>query len=209
MDIKKEYAENLAKPKNETIYLNKRLFDTYNSIVDFKLNTKLFGTNIDLGSGDKGFSEVCRINNIISYPYDYPEFDIEKDILSQSDESVDFVTMNAVIEHIKDPSNILKEIKRVLKNEGLLFIRTPNWQLDFKNFYNDPTHVKPYSPDTIKNTLKLAGFEVLFLEPGLIKKSTFWWKLPDKLKWKVASLIKGGTKSILAVGFKINKKEKE
>ena len=209
MDIKKEYAENLAKPKNETIYLNKRLFDTYNSIVDFKLNTKLFGTNIDLGSGDKGFSEVCRINNIISYPYDYPEFNIEKDTLLQDNESIDFVTMNAVIEHIKDPSNILKEIKRVLKNEGLLFIRTPNWQLDFKNFYNDPTHVKPYSPDTIKKTLKLAGFEVLFLEPGLIKKSTFWWKLPDKLKWKVASLIKGGTKSILAVGFKINKKEKE
>ena len=209
MDIKKEYAENLAKPKNETIYLNKRLFDTYNSIVDFKLNTKLFGTNIDLGSGDKGFSEVCRINNIISYSYDYPEFNIEKDTLLQDNESVDFVTMNAVIEHIKDPSSILKEIKRVLKNEGLLFIRTPNWQLDFKNFYNDPTHVKPYSPDTIKNTLKLAGFEVLFLEPGLIKKSRFWWKLPDKLKWKVASLIKGGTKSILAVGFKINKKEKE
>ena len=202
LDIKKEYAENLAKPKNETIYLNKRLFDTYNSIVDFKLNTKLFGTNIDLGSGDKGFSEVCRINNITSYPYDYPEFDIEKDILSQSDESVDFVTMNAVIEHIKDPSSILKEIKRVLKNEGLLFIRTPNWQLDFKNFYNDPTHVKPYSPDTIKNTLKLSGFEILFLEPGLIKKSRFWWKLPDRLKWRIASLIKGGTKSILCVAIK-------
>ena len=209
MDIKKEYANNLAKPKKESIYLNKRLFDTYNSIVNLKLNKSLWGINIDLGSGDKGFSEVCRINNITSYPYDYPEFDIEKDILSQSDESVDFVTMNAVIEHIKDPSSILKEIKRVLKNEGLLFIRTPNWQLDFKNFYNDPTHVKPYSPDTIKNTLKLAGFEVLFLEPGLVKKSTFWWKLPDKLKWKVASLIKGGTKSILVVGFKINKKEKE
>lgn len=64
--------------------------------------------------------------------------------------------MNAVIGHIKDPSSILKEIKRVLKNEGLLFIRTPNWQLDFKNFYNDPTHVKPYSPDTIKNTLNLV-----------------------------------------------------
>ena len=208
MDIKKEYANNLAKPKKESIYLNKRLFDTYNSIVNLKLNKSLWGINIDLGSGDKSFSEVCRINNITSYPYDYPEFDIEKDILSQSDESVDFVTMNAVIEHIKDPSSILKEIKRVLKNEGLLFIRTPNWQLDFKNFYNDPTHIKPYSPDTIKNTLKLAGFEVLFLEPGLIKKSRFWWKLPDKLKWKVASLIKGGTKSILAIGFKINKKEK-
>ena len=202
MDIKKEYANDLAKPKKDSIYLNKRLFDTYNNIVNLKLNKKLFGTNIDLGSGDKGFSEVCKINNIISYPYDYPEFDIEKDTLFQDDESVDFITMNAVIEHIKNPSNILKEIKRVLKNEGLLFIRTPNWQMDFKNFYNDPTHVKPYSPITIRNTLTLVGFEVLFLEPGLIKKSLFWWKLPDKLKWKIASMIKGGTKSILCVAIK-------
>ena len=202
MDIKKEYANDLAKPKKDSIYLNKRLFDTYNNIVNLKLNKKLFGTNIDLGSGDKGFSEVCKINNIISYPYDYPEFDIEKDTLFQDDESVDFITMNAVIEHIKNPSNILKEIKRVLKNEGLLFIRTPNWQMDFKNFYNDPTHVKPYSPITMRNTLNLVGFEVLFLEPGLIKKSLFWWKLPDKLKWKIASMIKGGTKSILCVAIK-------
>lgn len=202
MDIKKEYANDLAKPKKDSIYLNKRLFDTYNNIVNLKLNKKLFGTNIDLGSGDKGFSEVCKINNIISYSYDYPEFDIEKDALFQDDESVDFITMNAVIEHIKNPSNILKEIKRVLKNEGLLFIRTPNWQMDFKNFYNDPTHVKPYSPITMRNTLNLVGFEVLFLEPGLIKKSLFWWKLPDKLKWKIASMIKGGTKSILCVAIK-------
>ena len=202
MDIKKEYANDLAKPKKDSIYLNKRLFDTYNNIVNLKLNKKLFGTNIDLGSGDKGFSEVCKINNIISYSYDYPKFDIEKDALFQDDESVDFVTMNAVIEHIKNPSNILKEIKRVLKNEGLLFIRTPNWQMDFKNFYNDPTHVKPYSPITMRNTLNLVGFEVLFLEPGLIKKSLFWWKLPDKLKWKIASMIKGGTKSILCVAIK-------
>jgi SAM-dependent methyltransferase len=202
LDIKKEYANNLAKPKEDSIYLNKRLFDTYNNIVNLKLNKKLFGTNIDLGSGDKGFSEICKTNNIISYPYDYPEFDIEKDTLLQLDDSIDFVTMNAVIEHIKDPSNILKEINRVLKNEGLLFIRTPNWQMDFKNFFNDPTHVKPYSPATIRSTLKLVGFEIIFLEPGLIGKSTFWWNLPDKLKWKVASLIKGGTKSILCVAVK-------
>lgn len=202
MDIKKEYADNLAKPKNESIYLNKRLFDTYNNIVNLKLNRNLLGKNIDLGCGDKSFSEVCRIHNIISYPYDYPEFDIEKDTLLHLNESIDFVTMNAVIEHIKDPSNILKEIKRVLKNGGLLFIRTPNWQMDFKNFFNDPTHVKPYSPDTIRNTLNLAGFEILFLEPGLIKKSKFWWTLPNKLKWKTASLIKGGTKSILCVAIK-------
>lgn len=203
MDIKEAYASIEAKPKEDSIRLNTRLFETYNSIVYVKLNKKLSGTNIDLGSGDKGFSEVCRTHNILSYPYDYPEFNIETDTLNQSDGSIDFITMNAVLEHIKDPSNILKEAKRVLKHEGLLFIRTPNWQMDFKNFYNDPTHVKPYSPETIKNTLNLAGFKVLFLEPGLIKKSQLWWKLPEKIKWKVASLLQGGTKSILVIGYKI------
>ena len=90
------------------------------------------------------------------------------------DNSVDFVTMNAVIEHISDPSNALSESHRILKTGGLLFIRTPNWSMDFKNFYNDPTHVKPYAPETLKNVLELFGFEVLFIKPGLVKKSWFW-----------------------------------
>jgi len=77
--------------------------------------------------------------------------------------------------------------------------------MDYKNFYNDPTHVKPYTPDTLENTLKLFGFDCIFLEPGLIEKSWFWWKLPDKIKWKIASIINGGTKSILCIGIKRTK----
>jgi hypothetical protein len=74
--------------------------------------------------------------------------------------------------------------------------------MDYKNFYNDPTHIKPYAPETLKNTLNLFGFDTIFLEPGLIEKSWFWWKLPNNIKWKIASLLKGGTKSILAIGVK-------
>ena len=74
--------------------------------------------------------------------------------------------------------------------------------MDFKNFYNDPTHVKPYSPQTIRSTLELVGFGILFLEPGLVKKSSFWWNLPEKIKWNVAAMIQGGTKSILCVAIK-------
>ncbi|WP_022671244.1 class I SAM-dependent methyltransferase [Hippea alviniae] len=159
------------------------------------------GVNIDLGSGDKGFSEYCKSIEIISYPCDYPNFDIEKDSIPHESESVDFITMNAVIEHVENPSNILSESFRVLKKGGFIFIRTPNWKMDWKDFYNDPTHVKPYSPETLKNTLELFNFDVIFLEPGLIEKSWFW-KLPNFLKWKIAAIIKGGTKSIIAVGKK-------
>ena len=164
----------------------------------------LSGVNIDLGCGDKCFTEYLKTIDIISYPYDYPSFDIEKDKLEHEDESVDFVTMNAMIEHIKNPDNIFKEIRRVLKKNGLVFVRTPNWQMDYKNFYNDPTHVKPYTPQSLKQTFELYNLKTIFIEPGLIEKSWFWWQLPNKIKWFVASLLQGGTKSIIGIAIKKN-----
>ena len=202
MDIKKNYAIDHSVKKTESLFLNKRLFNTYNKITLKILNTKLSGINIDLGCGDKGFSEYLESINITSFPYDYPSFDIEKDYLNHLDESINFITMNAVLEHIKYPDNIFKEIKRVLKKKGLLFIRTPNWKIDYKNFYNDPTHVKPYTPVSLKKTFELYDFKVVFIEPGLVEKSWFWWTLPNCIKWLVASLLLGGTKSIIGVAYK-------
>ncbi len=204
MDIKKKYAINHSKTDNQSFYLNIRLFNTYNTIIKKILKQDLSGENIDLGCGDGYFSKVCASKGIKSYSYDYPKFDIEKDILPHRDNSIDFVTMNAVIEHISNPSHILSEINRVLKAGGLIFVRTPNWRLDYKNFYNDPTHVKPYTPDTLKNIFNLFEFNILFLEPGLICKDWFWWRLPNIIKWYIVSKIRGGTKSILCVATKIN-----
>lgn len=202
MDLKKNYALNYSKKLEQSLHLNKRLFNTYNKIIQKKLGRMLSGINIDLGCGDKGFTEYLKTIDIISYPYDYPSFDIEKDQLEHKDDSVDFVTMNAVIEHIKNPDNIFKEIRRVLKINGLVFIRTPNWKMDYKNFYNDPTHVKPYTPVSLKQTCELYNLKTIFLEPGLIEKSWFWFQFPNKIKWSIASLINGGTKSILGVLIK-------
>jgi len=203
MQFKENYAIKHAKQTDKTLYLNARLFNTYNRITNKLLNKNLKGINIDLGSGDQGFTQYLKTIGIESFPYDYPKFDIEADSLEHEDNSIDFITMNAVIEHIENPDHIFKEIMRVLKSNGLVFIRTPNWQMDYKNFYNDPTHVKPYSPDTLKNRLELYGFDCIFLEPGLIEKNWIWWNLPNKIKWKSASLIKGGTKSILSIGIKL------
>ena len=201
-NLKVIYAKNHSQPTNNSLLLNKRLFGTYNRIAASITGNELKGVNVDLGSGDKGFSKYCESVGIKSYSYDYPDFDLEKDILPHPGNSIDFVTLNAVIEHISDPSNVLRESMRILKEDGLIFIRTPNWKIDYKNFYNDPTHIKPYSPETLRNVLTLFGFKVVFLEPGLVEKSWFWWKLPDAIKWKAASLIKGGTRSVIGVGQK-------
>lgn len=205
MDLKENYALNHRKILEQSLKLNKRLFNTYNRISQKKLGRTLSGVNIDLGCGDKGFTEYLKTINIASHPYDYPSFDIEKDRLEHDDESIDFVTMNAVIEHIKNPDNIFIEIRRVLKKNGLVFVRTPNWQMDLKNFYNDPTHIRPYTPQSLKQTFELYNLKTIFIEPGLVEKSWFWWQLPNKIKWKISSLINGGTKSLIGVGVKNNK----
>jgi SAM-dependent methyltransferase len=202
MNLKNRYAINHSKRNKLTLYFNKRLFNTYNKIALKLLKRNLHGSNIDLGSGDLGFTEYLKTINIKSFPYDYPSFDIEIDNLHQKDESVDFITMNAVIEHIKCPDNIFREIWRVLKKDGLLFVNTPNWKMDYKNFYNDPTHVKPFTPISLKQTFEFYNLKTIFIEPALIEKSWFWWQLPDKIKWFIASLIKGGSKSIIGVAIK-------
>jgi SAM-dependent methyltransferase len=202
MDFKKNYAFNHSKESEQSILLNKRLFNTYNKIAKKKIGKTLSGVNIDLGSGDKGFTNYLQTIDIISHPFDYPTFDIEKDHFELENNSIDFVTMNAVIEHIKKPDSIFKEIRRVLKTNGLVFVRTPNWQMDYKNFYNDPTHIKPFTPISLKNTFELCNFKTIFLEPGLVGKSWLWWQFPDKIKWYIARFIKGGTKSIIGVAVK-------
>jgi 2-polyprenyl-3-methyl-5-hydroxy-6-metoxy-1,4-benzoquinol methylase len=201
--LKGEYAKAQAVATPKTFFLNKRLFNTYNRISTKLVGKQLKGVNLDLGCGDGGFSQVCMEAGIQSIGLDYPESNLEKDRFQFDNASIDFVTLNAVIEHIANPSNLLGETNRVLRNGGLIFIRTPNWKMDYKNFFNDPTHVKPYSPESLQRALELHGFNTIFKEPGLIEKRWFWWELPDKIKWQAAKRLPGGTKSILAVGQKI------
>lgn len=66
----------------------------------------------------------------------------------------------------------------------------------------DPTHKKPYTPRGLEMQMKMYGFHVVFLEPGLIGKSVIYWKLPSFLKWGIAEIVWGGTKSILCISQK-------
>ena len=83
------------------------------------------------------------------------------------EEEFDAVTMFYVLEHLPDPLEYLREIYRILKKDGILFLRVPHTTPIVKLFkainipnklYDAPSHISDFSPSTIKVFLQKAGF---------------------------------------------------
>ncbi|MCX5709109.1 MAG: class I SAM-dependent methyltransferase [Candidatus Omnitrophica bacterium] len=79
-------------------------------------------------------------------------------------ESVDYVTLMHVIEHVLDPRELIRECLRIIKKGGVLVMRTPNAQslghMFFKqNFYHldPPRHVFVFTPQSIRLLLEQCG----------------------------------------------------
>tara|TARA_B110000211_G_scaffold233385_1_gene299455 strand:- start:7721 stop:8386 length:666 start_codon:yes stop_codon:yes gene_type:complete len=143
---------------------------------------------LDVGSGDKSFYKICLKNDLDAYEIDGSEgINFEKDKLPYQDNDFDFVLFNAVIEHLYSPDKILSEIYRILKKDGVLILITPNFKYAFRNFYNDPTHVHPYTPQSLKKILEMNKFNNNNIFPFLVNKHNFYWKVP--FKFFLASII--------------------
>lgn len=92
---------------------------------------------------------------------------ILKEKIPFDNESVDYAFMTHVLEHLQDPAVILAELKRVLKHGGKIYIEAPSLRscylpsISFKlkdgmpiNFYDDPSHIRPYSKCALWHLLK-------------------------------------------------------
>ena len=74
--------------------------------------------------------------------------------------SFDLVICSHVIEHIEDPSNLLKEISKLLRKSGLLFLKTPDINIVKWNFFNDFTHKKPYTRNSLIEQTKSEAIQI-------------------------------------------------
>lgn len=82
--------------------------------------------------------------------------------------SIDVIVMLDVIEHLDRPDLALKEVARVLKSNGLLYVATPNL-LALERFlkrkmwhgYLDKTHRYLFTPFSLRGLLKEYNFKVL------------------------------------------------
>ncbi|ODS35517.1 hypothetical protein BEH94_06805 [Candidatus Altiarchaeales archaeon WOR_SM1_SCG] len=130
------------------------------------------------------------------------------------------VFSKSVIEHLFRPDNLFKEAYRVLKPGGICIIMTPDWKSRMSHFWDDYTHVHPYTQRGLKDTLRIFEFQNVSCE--LIYQLPFTWKhpylkfipkiisiAPDSWRWKkngtsrkIIRFSKG--KMLLAHGWKVS-----
>ncbi len=85
-----------------------------------------------------------------------------------------------LIEHLLDPAQLLSEIYRILKPQGVLFIVTPDWRKQYRTFYRDPTHLHPYDKESISRLLRIHNFNKVIVNSwgaayGLGRLGAFRW----------------------------------
>lgn len=169
---------------------------------------------LDLGCADQHVKKPIEEQGGKYVGLDIEDLNFETDSLPIQDNSIDVVMSLAVIEHIFNPEIFLSEIYRVLKPGGFVYISTPNFKLCFKDFYNDCTHVKPYTPESLEMVLRVFNFENPQTFPGLRCKPTWYYTgkyrffkasklLPFNGDQKFAPFfLKGKATSIFAIGTK-------
>ncbi|MBN1847759.1 MAG: class I SAM-dependent methyltransferase [Deltaproteobacteria bacterium] len=79
----------------------------------------------------------------------------------------DVITLFYVIEHVSDPIGLMKEVHRILKPGGLIFLRWPHSTpiirfigpfSRYLDLYHTPYHLFDFNPSTIKKLLAHCGF---------------------------------------------------
>ncbi len=105
---------------------------------------------------------------------DFQRADFERESLPWPDATMDAVTCMHVVEHLTAVSPLLREIARVSKPGGRVYLETPHPRslalprlrtgpasFDFTlNFHDDPTHVRVVTEEALAEGMQAAGLTV-------------------------------------------------
>lgn len=132
------------------------------------LKTKFFGKVLDIGGKKDNKRGRFRppLDSVISWEYlnidetTNPDYCCSAESVPVDEGVFDIILMAEVLEHLENPSVVLKESNRILKSKGKLVATMP---------FMYPVHADPYdfqrwTSVKIKNELKDAGFTDIKVE---------------------------------------------
>lgn len=129
-----------------------------------KLGLEVFGT--DISEETQKLSPNLEITIVDSDTTKLP-FD---------DGSFDIVYSKSFVEHLRNPLDFIHEAHRVLKPGGMLITLTPDWEVGYKKFFDDYTHVSPFTAISLKEIQKAGGF--FNISVSKVRQLPLLWKYP-------------------------------
>ena len=186
-------------PQKLCNYINERFFDTSNNkkskILDIGCCKGTALHSFNTSGNFELFGIDIRNENINGI--EFKSCNLEKDKIPYPDNFFDFVYSKSVLEHVVNTDNFLSEAYRTLKPGGRVVFLTPDWGSQYKYFWDDYTHVKPFTRKSLRDALLISGYDDVVCEH--FYQLPFVWKypllkfipkavsiLPDFLKWKTS-----------------------
>lgn len=138
---------------------------------------------LSIGTEDNIHEQFLQLytKSFIEVLNDKEQYDAECMHIPFENKKFDFVFIKSVIEHISNTDLFLSEIYRVLKPGGKVIILTPDYQKQKSFFYDDYTHIKPFTLVSLKMALQLNNFK--------IERAEWFWYYKAIWEDKIASNI--------------------
>ncbi len=146
------------------------------------------GRLLDLGCGRgeflHGFAQLgyraqgvdrCRPSQA-RFPEPVVAADFERSGLPFDDAAFDVVFNKSVFEHLHDVGHVLTECRRVLVPGGRLVSLVPDWRAQWRHFYDDWTHVRPFTLTGLTQCIASHGFRICHAER--FRQLPFLWQRP-------------------------------
>ena len=84
---------------------------------------------------------------------------IETEKIPFKDNPFDYVFSKSLAEHVINTDNFFSNVLRVLKTGGIFVCMTPDWKSQASHFWDDYTHVHPFTRKSLRNALTINGFK--------------------------------------------------
>jgi SAM-dependent methyltransferase len=111
-----------------------------------RLGLKCYG--LDLSPCAGGFLEGIEVK----------QANIENEPLPYQDNYFDIIYSKSLMEHLHHPDKYLSEAFRILKPGGKVLCLIPDWESNFKIYFDDFTHVTPFTKITLRDILMMSDF---------------------------------------------------
>ena len=149
----------------------------------------LTGNILNAGAGSRDITPIIKgklFNQDIPHGIHNERIHIYSPIdkIPVKDKTFDTIFCNAVLEHVKNPHEVMAEFHRVLKDEGHLYVAVPFMQPE----HLDPTDFWRFTADGLKRIAQQQGFEVIKVEGTHNVYHTIGWIVQEWLTSKKTTL---------------------